>query len=135
MKIDVKKIQLLNQFEQIASFRAKTCFFYNDELVFIVPSSLLSKAISKSKLLSQRLKKKIKLVSEPTKKDLQAIKAFIEELAFPYKLKQLELKADKLIIYPLQRQKALLIGKEKRKKQQLEQALTEFFGIKELVIK
>jgi transcription antitermination factor NusA-like protein len=137
IKFDIKKIQYMNMFERTCNVKAKTCFYYDKTVVFVVPRPLVAKAIGRGamnvRVLASRLNRDIKIIAMPsTRAD---IGSFIGVVISPNRFTRLSLEQDKLIIYSAPRTKALLIGRGKLRLQQLSSALEQFFGIKEVQIR
>lgn len=136
-KFDIQKIQYMNTFEQITGLKAKECFFYSNMVIFIVPKSLLNKALGKNainhKKLMMKINRKIKIIATPTSRtDLEN---FVNSIIFPYKIVSLSFENNMLVIHANPKIKALLIGKGKTKLHELSEVVERFFGIKEVVIR
>ena len=136
-RFDNKKIQQLNMFEKVNGVKAKNCFVYNNTLVFLVSKNSVSKAIGKNvknvKILASKLGKSIKIVAEPT--GIEDVEEFIRSLVFPLVVKSVKLKGNEIVIEANKKVRALLLGKGKRKLKQLNEILSQLFGIKKVVVK
>lgn len=129
--LTINTIRYLNIFEKITKIRAKNCFFYNGFIYFLVPKKFIYTAIGKNsenlKKISKMINKKIKVIIYPTNNE--EIIEFINKLADPLQLKNVEIKEGKIIIDSGSREtKALLIGRNKRKLEELRKISKEFFG-------
>lgn len=137
IKFDMKKIQYMNMFERTCRVKAKTCFYYDKTIVFVVPRHLVAPAIGRDavnvRMLASRLSRDIKIIALPESR--ADIGHFISVVVSPNRFARISLEQDKLIIYSAPRTKALLIGRGKLRLQQLSSALEQFFGIKEVQIR
>ena len=128
--LDMRLIRYLNLFERVMGVRSKNCFFYNNYVVFAVPSSLVSKAIGEKgknvKKLIPLLGKKIKIVSLP--KNIEDAERFISEIVEPVQFKNLEVTQKEIIITAGKQSKAALIGRNKIRFKELKKVVNEFFG-------
>jgi NusA-like KH domain protein len=134
--IDMQFMRYINLFEKISRVSTTNCFVYNNVIIFAVPKELVSTAIgpgaSNVKRMSETLRKKIKVVTMPTGD--AGIKKFIEEIVEPIKLNSLELK-DGIVIVTADRQgKAMLIGRNRVREQELTEILTKTLKVQGLKI-
>jgi NusA-like KH domain protein len=134
--IDMQFMRYINLFEKISRVSTTNCFVYNNVIIFAVPKELVSTAIgpgaSNVKRMSETLRKKIKVVTMPTGD--AGIKKFIEEIVEPIKLNSLELK-DGIVIVSADRQgKAMLIGRNRVREQELTEILTKTLKVQGLKI-
>ena len=120
-------MRYINLFEKISRVSTTNCFVYNNVIIFAVPKELVSTAIgpgaSNVKRMSETLRKKIKVVTMPTSD--AGIKKFIEEIVEPIKLNSLELKEGVVIISADRQGKAMLIGRNRVREQELTEILTK----------
>ncbi len=128
--LDMRFIRYLNLFERVMGVRSKNCFFYNNYVIFAVPSSLVSKAIGEKgknvKKLMPILGKKIKIVALP--KSIEDTERFISEIVGPVQFKNLEITQKEIIISASKQSKAALIGRNKVRFNELKKIINEFFG-------
>ena len=134
--IDMQFMRYINLFEKISRVSTTNCFVYNNVIIFAVPKELVSTAIGPGavnvKRMSETLRKKIKVVTMPTGD--AGIKKFIEEIVEPIKLNSLELK-DGIVIVSADRQgKAMLIGRNRVREQELTEILTKTLKVQGLKI-
>jgi len=134
--IDMQFMRYINLFEKISRVSTTNCFVYNNVIIFAVPKELVSTAIGPGavnvKRMSETLRKKIKVVTMPTGD--AGIKKFIEEIVEPIKLNSLELK-DGIVMISADRQgKAMLIGRNRVREQELTEILTKTLKVQGLKI-
>lgn len=136
-KLDIQKIQYMNLFEKIVGVKAKYCFTFDSTLIFTVPKALVTKAIGRNaenvNKLSAKLNRKVKIVATPqSKADLGN---FVHVIIFPHKFKKLSLENHQLVVFAMPREKAALIGRNKKRLEELSDVLRRFFNIKRVIIK
>ena len=128
--LDMRFIRYLNLFSKLTKVRSKNCFFYNQFLIFAVPSALVSKAIGEQgknvKKLSEIIGRRIKVVALP--RGLEDAESFISNIVSPVQFKSLEISQDEIIITASRQSKAALIGRNKVRLQELAKIVREFFG-------
>ena len=120
----------LNLFMNITKISTRFCFNYNDTIFFCVPKNLVSKAIGEngrnSKQLSQILNKKIKIIPAPN--GIEDAKQFIQAIVDPIEIKNVETLNEEMIIHAGSKNKAALIGREKRRLLEMRKIVRDFFG-------
>ena len=134
--IDMQFMRYINLFEKISHVATTNCFVYNNTIIFAVPKAQVSQAIgpgaSNVKRMSETLRKKIKVITMPSGD--AGIKKFIEEIVEPIKLNGLELK-DGIVMISADRQgKAMLIGRNRVREQELTEILTKTLKVQGLKI-
>ena len=128
--ISMQDIRYLNLFNNVTKISTRFCFRYNDTVFFCVPKDLVSKAIGEngrnSKQLNKILEKKIKIISSPN--GIQDAKEFVESIVSPIELKGVESNDNEMIIHAGSKNKAALIGREKRRLLEMRKIIRDFFG-------
>jgi NusA-like KH domain protein len=128
--IDMKIIRYLNLFSKISRVSPKHCFDYNSTLVFVVPKSKVKQAIgeesSNLKKMSGIIGKKIKVVASP--RDIGDAENFVSTIVSPLEIKSVEVDGNELIINAGQQNKALLIGRNKRRLDEMKKIIKDYFG-------
>jgi len=129
--IDIRKIRYLNLFEKITGIRGMDCFFYNNMVYFAVLPQDIFRAIGKDsenlKKLSNVIERKIRVIAYPSK--LKEAPKFILQLIVPLELKNITINGKEIIIEAGSREaKALLMGRDKKKLEELEDIIKSFFG-------
>ena len=129
--IDMQFMRYLNLFEKITKVRTKHCFFYNNQLVFAVEPKKVSKAIGENgknvKKLSKILKKKIKIVPLPKNESEDEIEKFICKVIDPLQCKYVNVKKDKIVLKADRSNKARLIGRNKKRREELSEITDSLF--------
>ena len=127
--IDMQNMRYLNLFEKITGIRTRFCFEYNNFLMFCVPRPMISKAIGEKgrniKKLKDILGRRIKIVPAP--RDSGDAELLIKSIVDPVTIKDVEV-AENEIIVNAGRNKAALIGRNKRRMIEMEKVTKGFFG-------
>lgn len=136
--IDMLFIQYINLFERIVGVRTKHCFVYNGIVFFVVQQEFLSRAIGENGLnvrkLAEKLRKKIKIIPAPD--GIKDIEKFISSIVYPIQFKRAtynEEGKEVTIEAPLQ-SRAMLIGRDRKKQEELLKILEDYFGTKKIKI-
>lgn len=136
-KINMRAIQYLNLFERVTRIKTRYCFEYNNSIIFAVPGYLVSKAIGENginiKRLSRMMNHRIKVVAIPSVP--ADIAHFIETLVYPVKFKRVIIETNKVTIHAGPQSKALIIGRNRTRINNLKNILEKYFGIIQVVIK
>jgi len=134
--LDMQLIRYINLFEKIAGVRPSNCFIYNSSIVFTVSRLNISKAIGENgknvKKLAEILEKKIKIVPEPKSK--KEIGEFIVNIIHPVKVNEVKVETNEVIINAGKQSKALLIGRNKARLEEMRRILGQYFGIEKVTI-
>lgn len=133
--IDMQDIRHLNLFSQITRINTTFCMDYNRTLIFGVPKNLLNKALGEQgknvKKISEIVGTKVKIIPSP--RGLMDVKPFIENIVKPVTFKSIEVKGNEMILTAGQQNKAILIGRDKKRLLELQKIVSDYFG-KELKI-
>jgi len=134
---DMRFIRYINMFERVTRISPKHCFEYNNMLVFIVPHKFVMMAIGRNNSnleeLSRIFSKRIRVLAEP--RDEKDMQNFILTLISPVKFDKLELKDGELTITSGgMESKAMLIGRNKVRLEELKDILKQNFGVKDVRI-
>ncbi len=133
--IDMKVMRYINLFAKVSRVSPKHCLNYNNAVIFVVPGSKVSEAIGDNgkniKKMSEIIGKKVKVVMEP--KDISDAEKFISTIIYPVEMNGVEVENDMLIINAGPQSKAMLIGRNKVRLEEMKKIVKEYFG-KELKI-
>lgn len=125
----MQNMRYLNLFEKITGIQTRFCFEYNNFLMFCVPRPMISRAIGEKgrniKKLNDILGKRIKIVPAP--RDSGDAELLIKSIVNPVTIKNVEV-AENEIIVNAGRNKAALIGRNKRRMIEMEKVTKGFFG-------
>lgn len=127
--IDMQEMRYLNLFERIMKVRTRFCFKYSETIVFCVPRPLVAKSIGRGgeniRKMSGILGKKIKVVAAPY--GIGDAEIFIKAVVNPITFNSFEIR-DKQIIIGGGKNKAMLIGRNKRRLLEMQKIVRGFFG-------
>ena len=127
--LDMQDLRYLNLFAQITQVNTRYFFEYNNMLVFCVPRKLIKKALGQNaenlKKMSGIIGKRIRVVAQPD--GVEDAREFIERVVSPLTFSGLEITADEIIMNAGKMNKALLIGREKRRLNEMQNIIKYFF--------
>ena len=131
--IDMEDMRYLNLFDKITNVRTRFCFKYNRVLIFCVPRRLVSKAIGENgrnmKKINAIIGKKVKVVSSPERiYEIKGVKKFIEDVVSPITFKNLNFDGNEIILTAGNHNKAILIGRNKKRLFELQKISRDYFG-------
>ena len=136
--IDMQLMRYINLFSKVSGVSTNNCFFYNNQIVFAVPKSKVSKAIGKEavniKKLRGILRKNIKVVTMPPVESNDGILKFIKEVVDPLEFNDAEFNGDSITINAGRQNKAALIGRNRVREKELSDVLKSYFKILKLKI-
>ena len=128
--ISMQDMRHLNLFESVTRIRTRFCFRYNETIFFCVPKTFLFKAIGKEgrniKKISQILGKRIRII--PIPQDEKHAKEFIRAIVSPIEFNDLDIKGSEVILTAGSRNKAALLGRNKRRLAEMQVIINDFFG-------
>lgn len=127
--INMQNMRYLNLFEKITGIRTRFCFEYNNYLMFCIPRPMISRAIGEGgrniKKLQNILGKRIKIVPAP--KDSGDAELLIKSIVNPITIKDVEVTENEILVSG-GRNKAALIGRNKRRLIEMGKVTKGFFG-------
>ena len=134
--IDMNSMRRINLFRKITGISTTNCFEYNNMVIYAVPKQLMSKAIGKGasnvRQLVDYLKRKVKIVEMPS--GLSGLKDFVAAIVEPLEFSGLEIKEGAVVISGDRQARAMLIGRNRSREEELKNILESGFGISSLRI-
>ena len=136
-KLEMQDIQYMNLFSKITKVQASNCFKYNSHIVFVVKAQNVMRAVGSNginvKRLSERIGKKIKIAPAPrSERDIQR---FTLSIVHPVQFKHIMNNGGDVTIQAGGIQpKAMLIGRESSKLNELKSILKQYFKVRSLKI-
>lgn len=122
-------MRYINLFSKISGINPKHCFIYNATVIFVVPSPKLSKAIGENgkniKRMGAIINRKVKVVMAPN--GLEDAEEFISTIIYPTQMKSIEIENNNLIINAGQQNKAMLIGRNKARLDEMKKIVKDYF--------
>ena len=133
--ISMQDMRHLNLFEKITRISTRFCFNYNETIFFCVPKPLVMTAVGREgkniKTISEIIGKKIKVI--PIPQGIHHAKDFIRTIVAPVEFKGIEISNNEIVLNAGARSKAALLGRNKRRLDEMKKIVKEYFG-KELKI-
>jgi transcription antitermination factor NusA-like protein len=128
--INMQDMRHLNLFSQITKIDTRFYFEYNNTIFFCVPRNLVSRAIGEdgrnARELSHILAKKVKIISSPA--GIEDVREFIKSIVYPVEFKNIEVVGNEIVLHAGAKNKAPLIGRDKRRLLEMKKILHDFFG-------
>ena len=128
--LDMQHMRYINLFRKISGVSPKHCFIYNSGLVFVVPEELLKKAMGTNgknlKEMGEVIGKKIKVVLAPN--GIEDAEKFVSTIVYPIEIKGVEIQEGLLVINAGNQSKAMLIGRNKTRLEEMKKIIKGYFG-------
>ena len=123
-------MRYINLFTKISKVSPSHCFMYNNAAIFVVPENKVSLAIGDNgkniKKMSEIIGKKVKVVLKP--EGLEDAEKFISTITYPITIKNIEIDNNNLIINAGSQSKAMLIGRNKVRLEEMKKIIKNYFG-------
>ena len=127
--LDMQDLRYLNLFAQITRVDTRYFFEYNNMLVFCVPRRLIKKALGQNaenlKKMSSIIGKRIRVVAQP--EGVEDAREFIRRIISPITFNGIEITPEEIIVNAGKMNKAMLIGREKRRLNEMKKIVQSFF--------
>jgi len=135
--IDMRTMRYLNLLDKVAHVKTSKCFVHNGSIFFAVNKNDVSRAIGPAAINVRRMQEKtgknIRIIEEA--ENLKDIRMFIEDIVSPVRIKSAEIKDNAVIITAGNNQtKASLIGRNKRRLEELNDIIQNFFSMNVKVV-
>jgi len=128
--IDMQDMRYLNLFEKITHVSTRFCFKYNEMIMFGVPRDMVLKAIGPNsrnlKKIHEILGKRIRVIQLPS--GIEDLNNFVKNIISPVEFKEIEINEDEVILNAGSQNKAALIGRNKRRLNEMREIISDFFG-------
>lgn len=128
--IDMQMMRYINLLDRAANVKTTNCFLYNNTVIFAVPGGMVSKAIgpdaSNVKRIQESLGKKVRIIKESG--GVEDAQRFITDIVYPLNFKSIEVKDNSFVLNAGSQSKAALIGRNKRRLEELSQITKNVFG-------
>lgn len=130
--INMQTMRYINLLDRISRVKTRKCFVYNNAIIFAVPKQMVSQAIGSNannvKELQEKLGKRVRIIEEENSIDKAG--KFIEDIVTPVRFKSIESTVEGLIITSgSQQTKATLLGRNKKRFEELKQIVEDNFGV------
>lgn len=130
--INMQTMRYINLLDNASKVKTRKCFIYNNAIIFAVPRAMMSKAIGPDAMhvraIQEKLGKRVRIIREA--EGLHDAHKFIEDIVSPVRFKSLEMREGSMILTSgSQSTKAALIGRNKRRLEELSQIVEDSFGM------
>lgn len=134
--IDMQTMRYINLLDKASHVKTHTCFVYNNTIMFVVPRAMVSKALGPDALnvrrIQEELGKKIRIVAAP--EGTSDLPEFISKVVAPIGFKSVEVKDGECIINAGSQHKAALIGRNRRRQEELQSVIKDLFSLELKII-
>lgn len=129
--ISMQDMRYLNLFGQITRVNTRFCFIYNDTIYFCVPKNLISRAIGEEgrnvREMHEIIGRRIRIIPMPL--GIFHVRPFIEAIVSPITFKNVVADGNEIVLTAGTTQnKAMLLGREKRRLLEMQGIIRNFFG-------
>ncbi|MEK6928340.1 MAG: KH domain-containing protein [Nanoarchaeota archaeon] len=129
--INIQTIRYINLLDDASRVKTRKCFIYNNTIIFAVPQELVSRAIGPGginvKKIQDKLGKRVRVIKEAN--SISQAESFVDDIVYPVKFKSLEIRDNIFILNAGSQSKAALIGRNRRREDELRQIVKDTFGI------
>lgn len=133
--ISMQTMRYINLFSRITGVKTRSCFFYNNFVIYVVPGRMMKKALGERainvKKIQEVLGKRIKIVREAA--GVSEAERFVGDIVSPLEFKDLKIKDGKFVLTAGMLGKAALIGRHRQRETELSLITSNIFG-KELKV-
>jgi transcription antitermination factor NusA-like protein len=129
--LNMQTMRYINLLDRASHVKTTKCFSYNNMIVFAVPKAMISRAIgpnaSNIRIIQESLGKRVRIVAEPN--GISDAEKFVSDIVSPIQFKSLEIKDGVFVLNAGSQSKASLIGRNRRREEELNLILMDSFGI------
>ncbi|MEK6927775.1 MAG: hypothetical protein AABX11_05070 [Nanoarchaeota archaeon] len=133
--IDMQTMRYINLLDKVSRVKTTKCYNYNNAIIFAVPRGFISQAIGVGsqnlRYISEQIGKKIRIIeqSDGDANNIDKIKKFIQDLVSPLQFNDAEYKDNVLVVNAGSQSKAALIGRNRRREQELARIIKDTYGV------
>ena len=130
--IDMRTMRYINLLDKITHVKTSKCFVHNGSIFFAVDKRDVSRAIGPSAMnvrkMQEKTGKKVRIIEQAD--GIGNVKSFIEDIIAPVRIKAVEVKDNSVMITAGSSQtKASLIGRNRKREEELKQIIQDFFNL------
>ncbi len=129
--IDMQTMRYINLLDKASHVKTRKCFLYNNTIIFAVPRAFMSQAIGHDaaniRFIQEQIGKRIRIIEEA--RGVEDSEKFIAAIVAPVTFKSLEIKEGMFILTAGSQSKAALIGRNRRREDELRQISKDTFGL------
>jgi len=134
--LDLQTIRYINLLDEASKVKTRKCFNYNNAIIFAVPGFLVSRAIGPEAInirrIQEKLGKRVRIIKEA--ESIRDAEEFIRSIISPVSFKSMEIKDGTIILNAGARNKAALIGRNRRREVELKQIVKDNFSLELKII-
>lgn len=135
--INMQTIRYINLLDKEANVKTTKCFVFNDTIFFAVPGAQVSRAIGPDanniRKIQDKLGKRVKIIREASR--MEDTGRFLQDVVSPIRFKSVEVNGKGIVVTAGNYQnKASLIGRNKRRLEELQKIGKDIFGMEIKVI-
>jgi|SRR3989338_6118229 len=133
--IDMQMMRYINLLDKISHVKTMKCYTYNNTIIFAVPESFVGRAVGPAGInlrrISEQLGKKIKIIPESSgnPENINDVKRFVYGIVAPIQFNEIEFKDRMIVINAGMQSKAALIGRNRRREQELQLIIKDTYGV------
>lgn len=124
-------MRYINLLDRASNVKTRTCFVYNNTIMFAVPRDLISRALGPDALNVRRIQdelgKRVRIVSEP--RGIQDVQEFVSKIIAPVGFKSIEVINNEVVLTAGGQNKAALIGRNRRRYDELQTIIKDVFNL------
>ncbi|MEI6731745.1 MAG: KH domain-containing protein [archaeon] len=132
----MQTMRYINILDRVSRVKTMKCFDYNNTILFAVPGSMMSRAIGRGaeniRMMQEQLGKKIRIIEEPS--NLKDAEKFVKDVVAPVGFRAVEIKDNLLILNAGPQSKASLIGRNRRREEELAEIIKGVFNLELKII-
>ncbi len=129
--IDMQTMRYINLLDKASHVKTRKCFLYNNTIIFAVPRVFMSQAIGPDaahiRFIQEQIGKRIRIIEEA--RGIEDSEKFIAAVVAPVTFKSLEIKDNMFILTAGSQSKAALIGRNRRREDELRQISKDTFAL------
>lgn len=129
--INMQLMRYINLLDRVSHVKTMKCYLYNNCIVFAVPKIMVARAIGHNaeniRYMSQQIGKRIKVIAQT--EGLTDAQRFISDIVSPVGFNEITISDGVLTLNAGSQSKAALIGRERRREQELHQIIKDTFGL------
>ncbi len=127
----MQTMRYINLLDKASRVKTRKCFLYNNTIIFAVHRAFISQAIGPDaahiRFIQDQIGKRIRIIEEA--RGIEDAERFISAIVAPVTFKSLEVKDELFLLTAGSQSKAALIGRNRRREDELRQIVKDTFGI------
>jgi NusA-like KH domain protein len=129
--IDMQTMRYINLLDRASSVKTRTCFVYNNTIMFAVPKAMMSRALGPDALnvhrIQDELGKRVRIIPEP--RGIEDLSEFVSKIISPVGFKSIEVINNEVVLTAGGQHKAALIGRNRRRYDELKTIIKDVFNL------